>query len=129
LALGSRSFWTSNGGTDWDALSKTTCALPRQSPPAASAQTLTWWTATRTAITVTTAPWMSCARHISPARSCRSTSAPAGSDTGSHGRKAATDTAETSRGSLVIVAASSGSAAANAPSPALSTALAHHSRQ
>jgi hypothetical protein len=81
------------------------------------------------ATTVTTAPWMSCACHISPARSCRSTSAPADSDTSSHDRKVATGTAETSRGSTVIVTASSGSAAASAPSPALSTALAHHSRQ
>ncbi len=54
---------------------------------------------------------------------------PAGSDTSSHGRKVATETAETSRGSLVMVTARSGSAAANAPSPALSTALAHHNRQ
>ena len=32
FALGSRSFGTSDGSTDWAALSKTTCALPRQSP-------------------------------------------------------------------------------------------------
>ena len=47
FALGSRSFGTSDGSTDWAALSKTTCALPRQSPAAASVQMLMWWTATR----------------------------------------------------------------------------------
>ena len=38
-------------------------------------------------------------------------------------------TTETSRGSLVMVTASSGSAATKAPSPVLLIALAHHIRQ
>ena len=38
-------------------------------------------------------------------------------------------TTETSRGSLVMVTASSGSAATKAPSPVLLIALAHHMRQ
>src|ERR1700722_4117673 len=64
FALGSRSFWTSDGSTDWAALSKTTWAPPRQSPAQTSVQMLTWCTATRTATAVTAAPWTTCACHI-----------------------------------------------------------------
>jgi hypothetical protein len=59
FALGSRSVGTSDGRTDWAALSKTTCALPRQRPAATSVQMLTWWTATKTATAATAAPWTS----------------------------------------------------------------------
>jgi hypothetical protein len=67
--------------------------------------------------------------HISRTRSCRSTIAPTGNDVTNQGSDAAAETTETSRGSCVIVIASSGTAAANAPSPTLSTALAHRSRR
>ena len=83
----------------------------------------------RTAIAATTAACTAWARHISVARSYRSTTAPAGRDTSSQGRKVAAVTTETSRGSRVMVTASSGSAATNAPSPVLLIALAHHRRQ
>jgi hypothetical protein len=86
-------------------------------------------TAASTATMLTMTAWIACERHIRPTRSWRSTIAPAGSDSSSQGRKVAAETIEISRGSWVIVTASSGRAAANAPSPRLSTATAHHSRQ
>jgi hypothetical protein len=66
---------------------------------------------------------------MSVTRSQRSTTAPAGSENSIQGRKMAAVTTETSRGSRVMVTASSGSAALKAPSPVLLTVSAHHSRQ
>jgi hypothetical protein len=59
----------------------------------------------------TTATWTAWARHMSMARSYRSTTTPTGS--------------ETRRGSRVMVTASSGNVAMNAPSPVLLMVLAH----
>src|SRR5215469_12833284 len=113
----------------WAELLNTTSALPRQNPATASRAMPAAFVTTSSATSATTAHWTAWARHISVARSYRSTSAPPGSDSSSHGRNVAAVTTETSRGSLVIVTASSGSAAANAPSPVVLTELAHHRRQ
>ncbi len=47
---------------------------------------LAWWKTTPTVTAATIAAWTAWARHISVARSWRSTIAPAGSDSSSQGR-------------------------------------------
>ena len=76
-----------------------------------------WRVATPAASAATATSWNACERHISVPRSLRSTIAPAGSDSTSHGTNMAADTSEMSRGSLVTVTAYSGSAVTSAPSP------------
>jgi hypothetical protein len=129
LALGSSSAGTSWGSTACAALLNTTSAAPRQNPAAISVPMSAAPAAASTAISATMTPCTAWARHISVARSQRSTSAPDGSDSSSQGTKNAADTSAMSRGSLVTVTASSGSADTTAPSPTLLTVLAHHTRQ
>ncbi|GAA1446377.1 hypothetical protein GCM10009602_32880 [Nocardiopsis tropica] len=59
--------------------------------------------------------WSACEHQRSLARSYRSTNAPTGSDSASQGRYTTARTLETIRGSLVIVMARRGRAAANTP--------------
>jgi hypothetical protein len=129
LACGSCSARTSCGSTDCDALLNTTSPTPRPNAATASTAMSVQWTRTRTARTAMTLPCRTWARHISAARSCRSTRTPAGSESSSQGRNSAAVTSEIISGFLVIVTASSGSAATRTPSPVVLTALAHHRRQ
>jgi len=89
----------------------------------------TWPKAANRAMTPTMTAWIACEVHISATRSRRSTTAPAGRENSSHGRYDAAEIIEINRGSWVMLTASKGTATANAPSPTLSTAAAHHSRQ
>jgi hypothetical protein len=89
LACGSCSARTSCGSTDCDALLNTTSPTPRPNAATASTAMSVQWTRTRTARTAMTLPCRTWARHISAARSCRSTRTPAGSESSSQGRNSA----------------------------------------
>ena len=67
--------------------------------------------------------------HITFLRSTRSTTTPLTKLNSSHGRRPAKVTAATAAGSLVTLAASSGSAASRTPSPRVEIPAAVHSRR
>ena len=129
LALGSCSGGTSSGSTDWAALEKNTSAEPSRNPSRISRPMSIACSRTSTAISAMISPCSTWDRHIRTARSYRSTMTPAGSDHTSHGTNSAAATSEISRGSLVTVTASSGSAATYTPAPTLLTVLAHSTRR
>jgi hypothetical protein len=77
---------TISGTTAWDALANTTSHTPSPKPTTARTGTLAFPTARRTVTAVMMTAWSACDCHIRLIRSRRSTIAPAGSDSSSHGR-------------------------------------------
>ena len=87
---------------------------------------LAWSRSTATARPPTIANRAASTVHITRRRSQRSSSAPLSSPNSSQGSHSAKLTSDTSSGSRVRLAASSGSAVAYTPSPTLETAVAPH---
>jgi hypothetical protein len=117
---------TSAGTIDRAPVSTRVCPVPSRNPTAASSAMLAWSRSTARASPPTTANRAASTVHITRRRSHRSSSAPLSSPNSSQGSHSAKLTTDTSSGSRVRVAASSGRAVPYTPSPTLDTPWAAH---
>ena len=126
LALASWSRGTTAGRIETAALSNRVSAVPRAKKTGYSSGRVATSASTATPSSPTARQRAASTRTISRRRSSRSTSAPLTSENSSQGRRWATASPATSRGSRVRVAASRGPATRVMPSPRLDTAFAVH---
>src|SRR6266540_1098995 len=128
LAVARSSRWVSRvtraGMSDCAALSNSVWPMPSRNPTVASSGMVAPPANTATPRPPTKAKRTASTVHITRRRSQRSTSAPLTSPNSSHGSQPAKATSDTCSGSRLRMAASSGSAARNTPSPKVETAAA-----